>query len=355
MSEKQSISIGNLWKVLLTLTLLVYALMDAKAILIPIVFSAFLTVILNPIVSFLEKRKFPTWLAIIMTIILLLLLISLLVYFISTQSKSLLNDMPDLMGKYNQFLNKLEEQVGLLFGVYGKDQIALLKENSTSLISSGTGFLTNFINATSSLLSFFTIVPIYIVFMLLSRNSMRQFLIALGKKNNRNFLKIGREIKEMILSYIGGLFIVVAIISALNTIGLLSLGIKHAVFLGVLSGALTIIPYIGILIGGAVPVFVALLTKDSLFYPIAVVALIALVQFLEGNFITPKVIGSKVNISALAAIIALLIGASIWGIIGMILAIPMIGIVKIIFSHVDSLKPYAILLAEKVEEEDSKP
>lgn len=349
--ESKSSSLDNIWKILLTFILLTYALIEARSILIPIVFSAFLTIILNPVVSFLENKKFPTWLSILTTLILVILIISGGIWFISAQGKSLLNDMPDLVGKYNAFLDGLEEQFGDIFGVYGKDQIAFIKENSTGIISSGTGILTDALNATSSLVSFFTIVPIYVVFMLLSRGSMRQFLKALGKRSKKDYLAIGGEIKAMVINYIGGLLMVVGIIACLNTIGLLALGIKHAIFLGVLSGVLTVIPYIGIMIGGAIPVLVALLTKDSLFYPLAVVALIAVVQFLEGNFITPKIMGSKVNISALAAIIALLIGASIWGIIGMILAIPLIGIVKIIFGHIDELKPYAILLAADADEE----
>lgn len=341
----------NLWKFLLTLVLLVYSLMAARAILIPLVFAAFLTIILSPIVSFLERKKFPTWLSILTTIILVVLTISGLVWFVSSQGKSLLNDMPNLVDKYNVFLNKSESLFSEYLGVYGQDQFSIIKENSTGLISSGTGILSDAVNATSSLLTFFTIVPIYIVFMLLSRTSMRHFLKSLSKNGKKDYLAIGSEIKSMVLDYIGGLLTVVGIISLLNTIGLLALGIEHAIFLGILSGALTVIPYVGIMIGGAIPVIVALLTKDSLFYPIAVVVLIGIVQFLEGNFISPKIMGSKVNINPLAAIIALLVGASIWGIVGMILAIPLIGIVKIIFGHIDSLKPFAILLAEDVEKE----
>lgn len=122
------------------------------------------------------------------------------------------------------------------------------------------------------------------------------------------------------------------------------LGIKHAIFFGIFSGILTIIPYIGIFIGAALPVLMALITKDSAWYAVGVVGVFAFVQFLEGNFITPRITGSKVSINALAAIIALLLGGKVLGIAGMILAVPAIGILKIVFAYSRRLKPFVILL-----------
>jgi predicted PurR-regulated permease PerM len=88
---------------------------------------------------------------------------------------------------------------------------------------------------------------------------------------------------------------------------------------------------------------------------LGVVAIFGFVQFLEGNLITPNIIGSKVNINPLAAIIALIIGGKVWGVVGMILAIPICGILKIIFSHFDRLKPYAILLSSSNDGTDILP
>jgi predicted PurR-regulated permease PerM len=128
---------------------------------------------------------------------------------------------------------------------------------------------------------------------------------------------------------------------------LLALGIDHAIFFGILSGVLTIIPYIGIIIGALFPLIMALITKDSLWYAVGVVIVFTVVQFLEGNFITPRITGSKVSINALAAIIALVIGGKILGVAGMILAIPAIGVLKIVLSHSQHLKPFVILLEDK--------
>ena len=136
------------------------------------------------------------------------------------------------------------------------------------------------------------------------------------------------------------------IVAALNCIGLLVLGIDHAIFFGILSGVLTIIPYVGIIIGALFPILMALITKDSIWYSVGVVIVFFVVQFLEGNFITPRITGSKVSINALAAIVALVIGGKILGIAGMILAVPAIGVLKIVLSHSQRLKPFVILLED---------
>ena len=153
--------------------------------------------------------------------------------------------------------------------------------------------------------------------------------------------------ERVIQGYISGLTLVTLIIAALNCIGLLALGIDHAIFFGILSGVLTIIPYVGIIIGALFPLIMALITKDSHLVCVGVVVVFTVVQFLEGNFITPRITGSKVSINALAAIIALVIAGKILGIAGMILAVPAIGVLKILLPHSDHLKPFVILLEDK--------
>lgn len=344
MTNESSI-LDKLWKFLLTAILLIYACTEARQILVPIVFSVFMTIILNPVVSFLERKKINSVVAILITLLLLIALLTLFVSITSSQMKALINDMPNLLERYTNFIESLEKQLTEIFGAGTEEPMKIIKENSTGIISSGSSILTETLNATSSFLSFITIVPIYTVFMLLSRKNLVRFFTQLQERSDRDYMKIVHEIKSMVYNYIGGLLIVIAIISSLNSIGLFIIGIEHAIFLGILSGVLTILPYIGNLIGGSIPLIVALITKESLAYPIAVLALFAAVQFIEGNFITPKIIGNKVNINPLVAIIALIVGASIWGIIGMIIAIPTLGIMKIIFSHIDELKPYATLIS----------
>lgn len=356
MNENKRFSIDNIWKSLLILTLLVYGLIATSNIFIPLVFSFFIAILLNPFVSFLERKGINKVVAIIIALLLVIIFISGGVYVISIQAKNIIKDLPQLTEKFNYLIDGIGKKMDGLFGFSTEEQIQLLKQNSDQLLSSGSSILGGSLAATSSIFTFISLSPIYIFFILLYRENFKKFLIKIGEENNSNFIKVATEVSEMIHSYIIGLLLVITIIAVLNITGLLILGINYAIFLGALSAILTIIPYIGIFIGASLPILVALITKDSLFYPLAVIAVFALVQFLEGNFITPKVVGSKVNVNPLAAIVALIIGGHIWGIVGMILAIPMTGIMKIIFGHTDRLRSYAILLqsTNKDDEQDEE-
>jgi len=350
MSKLRRISIDNIWKVLLILVLLVYSLINASQVLVPIVFSLFLAIIISPIVSFFEKKNINTSLSIIISLLIIIIVLGGGIYYVSFQAKNLILDLPDLAEKFNKTIDNIAEKISSINGLSAQEPIELIKQNSDKIMSSGSKVITNALSLTGNFLTFITLVPIYVFFMLLYRKNFKVFLAGLDDEDDDNYVSMAQEANTMVHSYIIGLSIVITIIAILNTIGLFALGLKYALFMGVLSAVLTVIPYIGIFIGGLLPFIVALITKDSLFYPLAVVGIMGLVQFLEGNFITPNIIGSQVNVNPLAAIIALIIGANIWGIVGMILAIPMTGILKIIFSHYERLRPYAILLQSNDEQ-----
>src|SRR5690606_28894066 len=114
------------------------------------------------------------------------------------------------------------------------------------------------------------------------------------------------------------------------------------------------IPYLGIFIGSLLPIVYAFLTKDSLLYPLGVAAVFWFVQFIEGNFITPNVVGNKVSLNPFAAIIALFVGGAVWGPAGMILFIPYLALLKVIFDVIEPLEPYGFLLGNPDSNNKSK-
>ena len=154
------------------------------------------------------------------------------------------------------------------------------------------------------------------------------------------------NIQGVVASYISGLVTVMIIVSLLNSLGLLIMGVKYAFFFGVFAAILTIIPYIGVLIGSLLPALFTLVETGSVVNALVVVGIFAFVQFLEGNFITPYITGSKVSINPFAAIVALIIGGEIWGAVGMILSIPLIAILKVLFDAYTPTEPFGFLLAD---------
>lgn len=135
------------------------------------------------------------------------------------------------------------------------------------------------------------------------------------------------------------------IVGILNSVGLLLLGIEHAILFGMLTAIMTIIPYVGIILSALLPISVAWITKDSALYPLGVIAIFTIVQYLEANIIFPSVVGSQLNVSTWATLVAILAGGILWGVSGMILFIPFLGILKLFSDEIDSLKPINLLLS----------
>ncbi len=336
------------YKVLMVTALLIATIILAQDIVTPILISGILTIVLLPLVKRLEQ-KISSTLAITIVLLSAFIVFVLVGILIVNQFTSLVKDLPNLETKFNSFMDHISNSLQSELGMSVKEQNQLLKNSLATL----GGYATGLLSATTNVLSLLIQIPIYIFLFLIYRDRFRAFFMSLLSEKEEASWK--KDIENVVQGYISGLLLVTLIVASLNSVGLLVLGIDHAIFFGILSGILTIIPYVGIFIGALLPVTMALLTKDSMWYPAGVIIIFSIVQFLEGNFITPRITGSKVSINALAAIIALLIGGKILGVTGMILAVPALGIIKIILTHTTHLKNFVILIEdtpiEKIKEE----
>ncbi len=327
------------FKAMVILALLIAFLILTKDIVMPLTFAALFSVVLLPLAKRIEKRTGRIF-SIFMVLLFSFTLVGLFTWFIVSQLTSLVASLPGLEEKFFDMVNTVSFKINDQFNISTEEQGQLLKEGIKNL----SAYTSNVLLSTSYLVYFFVQVPIYIFLLLFYRDRFVEFLLALRPDNP---LKWKDEIQHVVRGYISGLVMVVVIAGALNSIGMLVLGIQHAIFFGFLSGLLTMIPYIGITLGATLPALLALVTKDSAWYAIGVIGIHMFVQFLEGNFITPKITGSRISINALAAILALLVAGEIWGIAGMILAVPAVGILKIILSYSKELKSIVILLGDE--------
>jgi putative heme transporter len=346
MSELQKPAFNRLdyiFKLSVVLAIATAAAVLASDIIVPMAFAGLLSVVMLPMVRRLENKGVGTALSITIVLLITVAGLGLLLWLTVTQVVGLLADLPNLEAKSESFVRSLQITLREDFGVSMVKQTEMFSE----LMKSVSVYLGDILLSTTNTVSILIQIPIYIFLFLVYRDRFKAFFLELLPASQESRWK--KDVERVLQGYISGLFLVTLIVSVLNTVGLLIVGIDHAIFFGFLSGVLTVIPYIGIIIGSLFPVVMALITKDSLWYTAGVVAVFVIVQFLEGNFITPRVTGSKVSINALAAIVALLIGGKILGIAGMILSIPAIGIVKILLEYSPRLRPFIILL------EDSPP
>lgn len=329
-----------IYKLLVVVALTITAIILCRDIVIPLAFAALFSVVMLPLVKRIEKKTGTAW---AVTIVLLggIIVFGFLGWLLVHQIISLSNDLPNLETKLNQFVDQTSQTVNERFGISSPEQKKMIQD----FLKGITAYMGAVLLSTTNTVSTIVQIPIYIFLLLIYREKFKLFFLSFVPDDSEE-LTWKKDIENVIQGYISGLLLVTLIIAILNTTGLLLLGIDHAIFFGILSGVLTIIPYVGIFIGALFPVLMALITKDSIWYAVGVIIVFSVVQFLEGNFITPRITGSKVSINALAAIIALLIGSKILGIAGMILAVPAIGVVKILLSYSYYLKPFVILLGD---------
>jgi predicted PurR-regulated permease PerM len=189
------------------------------------------------------------------------------------------------------------------------------------------------------------LAPIYAVLFLYHRTVFVKALILLF--GDQNELKIRQVLQQVVLTYAGfikGMVMVYFIVGVLNSLGLELLGIKHAILFGMLTAIMTIIPYVGIILSSLLPICIAFITKDSIWYPIGVILVFVFVQYLEGNVIFPKVVGRQLDLSTWATLVAIITGGIIWGVAGMILFIPLIAILKIVAQNIPEWEPLYVLL-----------
>ena len=340
---------------LIGLSLLVFVLRKLDNVLLPILFAALLAVLLLPLVTRLERWKFPRIWAIIGALLVVIGALAGLFYLFGSQIMSLRDELPKLQEKSIEYFDQFQQWASVKFGYHPMSKEELIDTSVKSVKKSAGGYLGSTLSTTAGILSVTTLVPIYIFCFLYYRDHMRQFLFRFVAPDKRTgVLHTMDNIQTVVQAYIQGLLTVIVIVSILNAVGLLLLGVKFAVFFAIFASVLAIIPYIGILVGSAIPALVTLVETGSPGKAAAVVGVFVFVQFLEGNFITPMITGSKVSINPMAAIIALILGGELWGTPGMILSIPLVAVLKVVFDASKTTEPWGFLLGDVTDGDETR-
>jgi len=179
------------------------------------------------------------------------------------------------------------------------------------------------------------LVPVYLFMFLYYQPLLLGFIHKIFSAGNQGRVsEIVTQTKTVIQRYLVGLVIEAVIVAALNTAALVILGIDYAILLGVIGALLNVIPFIGGVVAVALPMMIALATKSSAWYAVYVLAIYYVIQLVDNNYIVPKIVASKVRINAL------------WGIPGMFLSIPLLAVIKLLFDHIEPLKPWGFLLGD---------
>lgn len=332
---------------LVSIFLLGWMVYLGKSILLPILFSITLAMLLLPVVNWLTKKGVHDAIAIIIALVLFILFTAGIFYFLSSQISGFLEDLPQIKEKMSQHLATAQEWISNNLNIsIGKQQEAA-EQAKQNIQSSGSGGLGIVLMGIGGVLVNIILLPIYTFLILFYRKLIYKFFMNVFSDRDRE--KVGAvliESQTIVNGYMVGLLLEMGIVTVLNTIGFLVIGIPYAIFLAVLAAILNLIPYIGMLIASVICMAVTLTGSDNVSDVIWTGVILIIVQFIDNNFIMPYIVSSKVKINALVSIIGVLIGGALAGVGGMFLSIPGIAILKAVFDRVDGLKPWGMLLGD---------
>ena len=331
--------------ILFGLVLCAYALANLRGILIPFSFALFLAILLNPLVDRLQLWKIPKIPSIILSLAIAIILISSLWYFLATQMMHFTDQMPVLQKKITELVSKLQQDLVSRFKIPLEKQNQYIGEAQAGIKPLIGQLLGTFLGTLTTAF----LLPVYTFLLLYYKNLILNFLYEIfAEENAAEVSTVLRQVKGAIQSYMYGLVIEGLIVASLNTIALLILGVPYAVLLGVLGAILNVLPFVGGILAALLPIVMATITKDGVHTQIGVAISYIVIQFVDNHFLIPYIVSSKVRINALISIVAVLLGGAVWGLSGMFLSIPFIGILKIVFDRIPELKPWGKLLGDEV-------
>ena len=318
-----------------------------QSIIIPIVFSIIIAILLNPVVSFFVKFKINRILAIFISIILTISLIIGIGSLLISQSVRFSESWPLLVERFTELLNNTITWASGYFNINTKIIYGWISETRSELINFNGAAIGQTLLTVGSWVVVLLLMPVYVFLILFYQPLILDFISKLfAKENHASVKEVTSQTKNVIQQYLTGLIIETVIVGSMQIITLFALGIEYAILLGIIGALLNLIPYLGGLVAVALPMMIALATKSTAWYAVYVLIFYYIIQIIDNNYIVPKIVASKVKINALFSIIVVIVGNAIWGIPGMFLSIPLLAIVKLIFDHIESLKPWGFLLGD---------
>jgi predicted PurR-regulated permease PerM len=321
-------------------------LVYAKPFLVPLTFGAVLSMLLLPFTKWLEAKGVNSVVAIIVAILMLILFFIVVIALLTWQVSGITDDFSTLQNeitnKYHQLRNYVAEHLGIL----KERQQQMMKQQQPSASGIGTGLI-GALSGLGSLLANLVLVLVYIFLFIFFRSRLKNFVIKLVSQNQRkNVIDTINKAQKVSQKYLTGLFMMIVCLWVMYSIGFSIVGVKNPFFFAILCGLLEIVPFVGNLTGTAITVLMALAQGQGANVVIGIVVTYAIVQFVQTYILEPLVVGAEVNINPLFTVVGLVAGEMLWGIAGMVLAIPLMGIFKIVCDHVEALHPYGYLIGQ---------
>ena len=334
-------------EILQFIVLLSLILYFGKTLFIPLSFSLLVGFILYPICKWMETKGINKGIAIVISILGVTLLAGAIIYLLFVQFSEFLEEWQSLRIKLSETINQLSVFISERFDISLKKQTEFINNTLNNSGSQAISIVRNTAYSLSESVFFLLMIPVFSTLILFHRQMLSNALYELFPKEKKNTIhEILVETINAYYNFIKGMLVVYLIVGLLNSIGLLLIGVPHPFLFGFIASILTFIPYVGIMISSLLPIAISWITYNSIWYPLAVIAVFSIVQLLEAYLIFPFAVGNRLKINTLVIIIAIIVGGILWGAAGMILFIPFVSVMKLIADRTPSLKTLSVLLGD---------
>lgn len=317
-----------------------------SSIFLPVLLALILAYVLNPAVSWLEGRRVPRVAAILLVMAAIVLgCVGAFAFFAGSIQNELAAVQINLPDYANRLYGLIPEKVKVYLEIETPEKLYRqvdrilneLRGISFDIVREGYAVVkaafTSTLGVILTVIGYF-ITPVYLFYFLADLPRFREGVLRLVPERFRQWATgLGREVDGVLAAFVRGQLSVCAILAVLYSIGLSLIGIDLAIVIGSLSGILFIIPYVGTIFGIVVSMVMAFLKFHDLLHPLLCLGWFVVVQAIEGAVITPAIVGNRVGLHPVVAIIALFIGGQWFGIFGMLLAVPVAAVLKVFLSH----------------------
>lgn len=318
----------------------------ARPIIVPLIIAAALTYVLLPLVDLLKKLKISHSLAVVIVMLIVIGIVLLLVFLLFGQisdfasaaplyKEKIIEALNNLQQKFSDYLKYLPGNLGSPQGInFDVNQL----QNFTVYLVEGLGSLT-------TMLGRILILFFLTLFMMIDSDLFQRKLKSIfGSKQMEATEEIIGEINKQLKGFIRVKFSVVIGLAIVVTVGLLIFRVKYAYIWGPLVGIMNLVPYVGSIVSAIPPIVVAGIQHNSVWYMLWVGLFFLVVQFIEGNIITPRLTSGSVDLNTTAVLVSVMYWGWLWGFMGIVLAVPITVAVKIVCDHVEPLKPIGVML-----------
>lgn len=342
-TQKINISGIYLIKTFLIIGCVLAILYFGASLLMPLLVAAIIAIILNKPTQKMKQWGFPNWLSITLSLLMMIIIFLLLSWLISSQLSAIGGDWPTIKDKAAEKLSGASKWANEKLDMNFKDYI----ENNKMLIKKAESMAKVFLSSLVNLLSQSLLIFVYIVLLLMQKNMFINFFKKLSS-NPSVMVELLSDSSKIISSYLVGKLKIMIFLFGIYYLGFTLGSVPYALFLALFASLFSIIPYVGNIIGGGIAVMLSYLYSGST-PALIVIGVISLAQLVENYILTPWIIGDQINLNPFITVFGIILFSMLWGMVGAIISLPLIGVLKVIFEHVNGMEAYAYLLKKEKE------